>query len=188
VRRFLLPVLLCCLSLSAQALELGGVVVSDSAHLGRSNLLLNGAGVRSKFVFDLYVASLYLSAKKNSAAEVITDEGEKRISLQILREINAEDLVSSLDKAIVRNQTDEELAAIKVEQHEFRSIFSKLVHVKKGDSILLDYLPATGTQVSVNGAPQGSIPGAAFYTALLKIWLGEKPADETLKLKLLGGK
>ncbi|MFO1328451.1 MAG: chalcone isomerase family protein [Rubrivivax sp.] len=32
------------------------------------------------------------------------------------------------------------------------------------------------------------MPDAAFYNALLKIWIGDKPADSALKPLLLGGK
>lgn len=179
---------LLCLSLNAQAIEVDGVVVNDGVHLGRSNLVLNGAGVSRKFIFDLYVVSLYLSAKKNSAMDVFSDTAEKRISLQMLSDMSAEDMIYTFDKAIAKNNTDDELAAIRQEQHDFGTVFHKLGHVKKGDFILMDYLPGTGTQITINGALRGTIKGAAFYTALLKIWLGDKPSDEELKLKLLGGK
>jgi len=51
MKRLLLVALLFCLSSTALAVEVGGVVLEDSAHLGNSNLLLNGAGVRSKVFF-----------------------------------------------------------------------------------------------------------------------------------------
>lgn len=181
-------VILLCLSLNAEAIEVGGVVLNDTVHLGRSNLVLNGAGVRSKFIFELYVAALYLGSKKYSATDVLADPGEKRIYLQILSKINAQDLIYTLNKAIDKNSSDAELAAITPERREFDNVFQKLGYVNKGDYIQMDYLPETGTLVTVNGALRATIKGAAFYNALLKIWLGEKPGDETLKLQLLGGK
>lgn len=180
--------LLLMLSLDAGAAEVGGVTVNDTVHMGNSDLVLNGAGVRSKFVFDLYVVGLYLKNRKHDALDVYTDPGEKRISLQILTDINAEDLIYNFDKAINKNSSADELAEIKTEQHEFGIVFHKLGRVKRGDFILMDYMPGVGTQVTINGALRGTIKGAAFYTALLKIWLGEKAADEELKQKLLGGK
>lgn len=180
--------LMLCASLNAGAVEVGGVTVNDTVHMGSRDLLLNGAGVRSKFIFDLYVVSLYLTGKKSDATGVFADPGEKRISLQILTDINAEDLIYNFDKAIEKNSSADELAAIRTEQHEFGIAFHKLGRVKPGDFILMDYVPGVGTQVTINGALRSSIKGAAFYNALLKIWLGEKPADEDLKRKLLGGK
>ena len=58
---------------------------------------------------------------------------------------------------------------------------------KKGDVILLDFLPEAGTAVSVNGQAKGKpIPGEDFYRALLRIWLGDKPVDGDLKKGMLG--
>jgi hypothetical protein len=33
-----------------------------------------------------------------------------------------------------------------------------------------------------------ALPDAAFYNALLRIWLGQKPADDELKTALLGAR
>lgn len=187
MKKFVLMVFLFCLSSSIRAAELNGVTLADTVHLGNSNLVLNGAGVRSKFIFDLYVTALYLSAKKTSATAVLADQGEKRIALHLLDDISAGNLLYALNKAIEKNHTDEELRAMEDERHEFELIFHKMGRVNKGDVILLDYRHTLGTQITVNGSVRGTIAGSAFNSALLKIWLGEKPAQDDLKLKLLGG-
>lgn len=187
MRKILLIVFLFCLSSSIRAAELNGVTLADTVHLGSSNLVLNGAGVRSKFIFDLYVTALYLSAKQTSATAVLADPREKRIALYLLDEISSENLLYAFNKAIERNHTDEALRAMKDELHEFDLIGHKMGWLKKGDVILMDYQPAIGTQITVNGSVRGTIAGSAFNNALLKIWLGEKPAQDDLKLKLLGG-
>jgi hypothetical protein len=177
VRKILLILLL--LSFNAQAAEVGGIQLDDAAHLGSSNLVLNGAGVRSKFVFDWYVAALYLSSKKSSAAAALSDVKEKRIALYVLDDINAEDLLYSFTRGIEHNNSDDQLQALKDQRREFDLVFHKMGTANKGDIIMLDYLPGIGTRVIVNDA---------FYTALLKIWLGDDPVQNDLKLKLLGGK
>lgn len=188
MKKFLLLTFLLCLSLTAKAVEVGRVVLEDTVHLGNSNLLLNGAGVRSKFVFDLYVAALYLGTKKTTAAAVLNDVGEKRIALHLLRDIGADDFLYTFKKAIEKNHTDAQMQAMKNQLHELDVIFYKTGKVRAGGVITLDYLPALGTQIAVNGVVRGSIEGLEFNAALLKIWLGEKPAQQDLKLKLLGGK
>jgi len=41
---------------------------------------------------------------------------------------------------------------------------------------------------SLNGRQIGApIPGADFYRALLRVWLGDKPVQDDLKHALLGG-
>lgn len=186
MKRFLLLVLF-ALSWSAQAVELEGVRIAEAAHVANSDLVLNGAGVRSVFIIDLYVAALYLDAKQTTAAAVLVNSGEKRVAMHLLRDISAEHLLSAFKKAIEKNHSAEELKSMQGQLNQFEQVFGKVGEAQKGSVINLDYQPGAGTQVSVNGVVQGVIPGAAFYTALLKIWLGEHPAQNDLKRKLLGG-
>ncbi len=53
--------------------------------------------------------------------------------------------------------------------------------------VLIDFLPGSGTRITFNGAVRGTIAGEDFSRALLRIWLGENPADADLKKALLGG-
>lgn len=180
---------ICCVLLSwnAGALELNGVKLADSVHVGSRDLQLNGAGVRSKLLFDLYIAALYLGEKTTSVTAVLDGAVEQRMALHLLRDIGASHLTSSLNKAIKANHTARELAALNANLIEFNALFSAMDAIRKGQVVTLDYLPETGTQVSVDGAIKGTVAGAAFHRALLKVWLGEKPAQEDLKKKLLGG-
>lgn len=182
-----LIVLLFCLSPFAYAAQVGNVTVDDTAHLGNSNLILNGAGVRSKFIFDLYVTALYLVEKKHTLAAVLADPAEKRIALYLMDDINADNLLYGFQHAIKKNQTEESMQAMKEEMHEFDRMGHQFGRMKEGDVIFFDYLPGTGTQITVNGSIRGTIAGAAFNHALLQIWLGDKPAQEDLKFLLLGG-
>jgi hypothetical protein len=52
--------------------------------------------------------------------------------------------------------------------------------------LLYDFIPGTGTRVTINGEEKGVIEGADFYAALLDIWLGDEPADDDLKDAMLG--
>jgi hypothetical protein len=68
------------------------------------------------------------------------------------------------------------------------AILKSIGEGKKGDLINFDYTPEGGTRISVNGQAKGNaIPGEDFYSAVLRIWLGDKPADAGLKKALLGG-
>lgn len=180
---------ICCVLLSwnAGALELNGVKLADSVHVGSRELQLNGAGVRSKLIFDLYIAALYLGEKTTSATAVLDGAVEQRMALHLLRDIGTSHLLGALNNAIKANHTARELAALNANLIEFTALFSTMDEVKKGQIITLDYLPETGIQVSVDGALKGTVAGAAFHRALLKVWLGEKPAQDDLKIKLLGG-
>lgn len=182
----LLALFMLCLASQAFALEVAGIKLDDKVQVANATLQLNGAGVRTKLFFDVYVAALYLGEKKASAAAVLSDTAEKRVVLHLLRDVAAKTLLDAFNAAIVANHTPAEMAALDASVKEFSAIFNTMAEVKKGDVIALDYQPSGGTSVSVNGVAKGSIAGAAFNTALLKIWLGEKPAQGNLKQKLLG--
>lgn len=183
----LIVFLLLCLSTSASAMELAGVKLADSVQVGSRELQLNGAGVRSRFFLDLYITALYLPAKSTSFATVLADGGEKRIALHLLIGISADHLYSALKNAIAANHTPAELGALEVPLKEFAAVFYAIDEIEKGDVVTLDYLPGSGTRVSVNGVAKGTVGGAPFYGALLKVWLGDRPAQADLRQKLLGG-
>jgi hypothetical protein len=66
-------------------------------------------------------------------------------------------------------------------------IFSSRKKLTTGESFAVEWLPGTGTVISVNGKPEGApIKEPEFYSALMKIWLGKAPADAQLKEALLG--
>lgn len=49
MKNFLLSSMLLCLCANVQAAEVAGVKLADSIHLGSRDLVLNGAGLRTKF-------------------------------------------------------------------------------------------------------------------------------------------
>jgi hypothetical protein len=66
-------------------------------------------------------------------------------------------------------------------------IFTEHKKLAAGDQFTLDWVPGTGTIISVRGVPQGEpFREPEFYNALLRIWLGPQPADWKLKESLLG--
>ena len=56
-----------------------------------------------------------------------------------------------------------------------------------GETFAMEFLPGKGTQFYIAGAPQGEPVGdAEFFSMVLKIWVGNSPADNGLKDALLG--
>lgn len=186
MKKILLGSLLCLLSISAHALEVAGVRLSDTAQVGVQSLVLNGAGIRTKWFFKIYVGVLYLPRKQSSAEAIIADEGAHRVALHILHELSGPKLYGAFNEAIEMNQTAAELAALDAQLKQMAQIFNAVKEVKQGDVIVFDYMPVSGTQVSVNGVARGIIAGVAFNRALLKIWLGSNPVQEDLKKDMLG--
>jgi Chalcone isomerase-like len=174
------------LSLSAFALDVSGIKISDTAKVEGQELKLNGAGVRSRMFIKVYVAALYLEQKSTAADAVIGNKGVKRMALHIVRDLKADVFSTALRDGLNANNSAAELAKISDKINEFNGILGGVGGVKKGDVVQLDYLPVAGTRVVINGDVKGTISGEDFFRSLLKVWLGDKPIDETLKKNLLG--
>jgi hypothetical protein len=172
----------------AQPLEVEGVKLDATAQVGNTALQLNGAGMRVKVFFKVYVAALYVPQKASNAAQLLTQKGARRLTLTLLRNVDAESFVQALNEGLRDNQTEAQLAAMRAQIDALNANLKAIGEAKKGDVIYLDYVPDSGTRVTLNGQVRGSaIAGEEFYTAVLRIWLGDKPVDDKLKKGLIGG-
>lgn len=171
------------------AAEFEGIQLPDSARIaeGNAELVLNGAGVRTRFLFRVYVGALYVQKKTGAAHAVISDAGAKRIALYMLRELSAAQFVSALEEGLKNNHSAEDLAKLDAPIKQLRAVFDAVKTARAGDVVLIDYLPGSGTRITINGAVKSTIAGDEFNRALLRIWLGDNPADRDLKKGLLGG-
>jgi hypothetical protein len=174
----------------ANALDLEDVKLDDTITLdnGQSRLVLNGAGVRHKMaVVKVYVGALYLTAKMTDADKIIADPGPKRVAMHILAdELTAKDLTASLNNALAANHIPAELALIESRIRDLNRVMNSIGVIKKGGTITLDYLPGTGTRITVNGEEKITIKGEEFFQAMLRIWIGKKPVDGGLRNAMLG--
>ncbi len=187
----LLPLGLLALAcaMPAQAVEIGGVKIDDAVTVGGKELKLNGAGMRAILFVKFYAIGLFLPEKKTTPADVQALAGPRRIALHIQREINSDEFGQLFITGMNKNSTKEEKAKVIAQTVKFGEMFSSMEPVKKGDVITLDWIPGTGTVAGLNGKKIGeTMPDVAFYNAVLRIWLGEMPAQENVKRELLGGK
>lgn len=169
------------------AAEVGGVKLDDTIRLANQELKLNGAGIRYKAIFKVYVAGLYLTEKKSTVQDVLAAAGPRRIAIVMLRDVGNEELGRGFMNGIQQNSDKNEKARLIMQLQKFGEIFASIPELKKGDVLTTDWIPGTGTVVHVNGKKVSDVlPDIAFYNALLKIWLGDKPVDAQLKPAMLG--
>lgn len=174
-------------ALPSHAADVSGVKIDDSVTLAGQPLVLNGAGMRVKYVFNVYAMGLYLTEKKTTPADVTALAGPKRVSLTMMRDVDSDEFGQLFITAMNNNSDKAEKAKYFNQTVKFGEMFASLGKVKKGDVVTLDWIPGTGTVSSVNGKQQGEVlPDVGFYNAVLRIWLGDKPADSSLKPLLLG--
>ena len=191
-RRFLLAGI-CAAAFSSPAaraqstVELAGVKYPPTMAVAGSNLVLNGAGIRYKFVIKVYTAGLYLGTKASTPEAVLAEPGPKRMHVVMLRDIDANELGKLFTRGMQDNAPREEFSKSIPGTLRMADIFSAKKKLVAGDSFSVDWVPGTGTTVLVNGKPQGDpVKEPEFFTALLRIWLGQSPADRLLKDALLG--
>ena len=182
----LLALLLLTASTALPALEVKGVKLDDRVRLAPDGpeLVLNGAGVRSKFFVSVYVGALYLPQPRRDAATVLGAVEPRRVAMHFLHDrVEAAKLRAAWEEGFADNQPPEALAALRGRLDAFKALFADAV---AGDVILLDFVPGLGTTVTVNGSVAGNVPGDDFNRALLAVWFGDDPADSGLKRGLLG--
>jgi hypothetical protein len=172
----------------ASAVEIEGMRFDDAARVGGRELQLNGAVLRAGFLAKGYVAALYLQEKARNAAVVLGTPGAKRLQLRILRETEPPAMVRALRQGMRNNHSEAQMQELAARLVQFERTLGEVGTAHKGDVINLDFSPQTGTVVAINGTPRGRpIPGEDFYQAVLRVFLGERPADAGVKRGLLGG-
>ena len=185
----LIPVgaLVMACALPTLAAEVGGVKFDDTATVGGKSLVLNGLGMRQIIIVKVYAAALYVTEKKTSSADVQALTTPKRVALNMQREVNSDEFGQLFITSMNKNSTKEEKAKVVNQTVKFGEMFASMEKVKKGDVITLDWIPGTGTVLTVKGKAQGEpFKEPEFFNALLRIWLGPNPADWKLKDALLG--
>lgn len=172
---------------SAATAEIAGVKVSDSTEVAGTTLVLNGAGIRHKGPFKVYTAALYMNKKTSTPDGVHAAAGAKRVVLTMLREIDSRELGNLFMRSMENNTPRNDLVKVLPSLPRMGDIFAEQKKMVAGDSIVIDWIPGTGTVLSAKGKQLGQpFKEPEFFHALLGIWIGKDPADWMLKDALLG--
>jgi len=169
-------------ALSAQAKEVAGVKLPETMSASGKTLTLNGAGLRKKSIFKVYVGGLYLETASKDAGAILAADAGKAVWMHFLRNLSKEQLTDAYKEGFEAN-AKEKAAAQKANIDKF---FGMLGEVKEGEAMTYAYVPGAGTTVSRGDKVIGTIEGKDFADALFAIWLGPKPPSEDLKKGMLG--
>lgn len=174
---------------SLAATEISGVKVEDSATVAGTRLQLNGAGIRYKGPFKVYVGELHTTKKTGSLEELVAAPGPKRLTMTFVREIEAGPFGKLLTRGVEDNVPRNELSKLVPGLIRMSDIFSANKVLVPGDKVILDWIPGTGMVITAKGKVQGEpFKEPEFYKAIMSIWFGPVPADFKLKEALLSGK
>ena len=172
---------------SAQSVTASGIKFDDAMDLRGSKLQLNGAGTRYRGPFKVYAAGLYMARKASTPEEAFSTPGAKRVSITMLREIDSNELGKLFSRAMEDNMDKAAFSKLIPGVMRMSQIFTDHKKLNPGEVFTIDWIPGTGTVITVKGVAQGEpFKEPEFFNALLRIWLGPNPADYKLKEALLG--
>jgi len=171
----------------AQTVDAGGAKFESTAEVAGQKLVLAGAGVRYRAVFKVYGAGLYIKAKADTPEAIIKMDGAKRVQIRMLRDVSGKDLGKAFTDAMQKNMIAEDRSKTINGIFKFGQIFADIKNAPSGSLIQVDWIPGTGAQVMFDGKQAGDvIKEPEFYNALLRIWVGDQPAEEAIKDAWLG--
>ena len=186
-RTLSLAALLLWAGTAVAAVDIAGVKVDEALSVAGTRLQLNGAGVRYKGPFKVYVGDLYATRPVKSLDELIAAPGPKRLGMTFLREINSAEFGKMLTRGIEDNVSKQELSKIIPGMIKMGDIFAANKSFVVGDVCTLEWDPAKGLSIWAKGKLQAEPTNdPAFFRALMSIWFGAVPADFKLKDALLG--
>jgi len=162
--------------------SLAGVTLPDTVQPGGTTLVLNGVGLRTKYMVKVYVAGLYVGQKSSDTGLILREDAPKRIVMQFVHGVSKSQLTDGFSESFNDNTPD----AAKTMKSDIDRFFGALDPVKDGDQMVFTYIPGTGTSFAINGTEKLTIPGPAFGQMLFSVWLGPKPPNAGLKKGLLG--
>jgi hypothetical protein len=172
----------------AQARQVEGFRFEPTVRLGGRDLQLNGAGVRRRFFIPVYVAGLYVPERSTDPEVLLAQRGPRRMDMRFVREVEADLFMTSLAEGLRKHYSAPRLAGWRTQIDTLNAVIRTMVLARRADRITWDFTPEEGARVMQNSTAR--VPAIAdedFYNAVLRVWLGEHPADAGLKQGLLGG-
>jgi hypothetical protein len=169
-------------STQSEAVEVAGVKLDHTVTVNSQQLKLNGSGIRKKFFVKVYIGSLYSGKQLSTAAAALSDSGDKLIRMNFLHsKVEKEKIIEAFSEGFANNSPDMVGAP---ELKKFLALFT--ADFIKGDVVDLALSSDGSVTASHNGKPLGTVPSAKLAKAVLAIYLGDKPADDSLKKGMIG--
>lgn len=156
------------------------------AHLAthHGKLILNGSGVRTKFFLSLYTGGLYLKKKQSDPGKIITVDAPMAIRLHITSSMITSEKMENATREGFEKATGNDIEPLQSRIEQFIAVFKE--EIEENDVYDMLYAPGSGVAIVKNGKLHSIIQGLDFKQALFAIWLGDQPAQESLKNKMLG--
>lgn len=167
----------------AAAAEVAGVDVPGTVTAEGKTLKLNGVGIRKKLIIKVYVGALYLESTTTDANTAISSDQVKQVVMTFKRDVPKEKIIGAYHDGFENNSKDK-LGEL---QAGLDKLSAGLADMKEGGVMTFTYAPGKGSTIAIAGGPSVTIEGKTFGEALMRNWLGDEPADSSLKEDMLSG-
>ncbi len=156
--------------------------ITDLNFNGKS-LHLNGTGFRTATIFKVkvYEASFYLENKTNDPQKIIDSAESKVMKMKFMRNVSTKDIQKSWNQTL-RDNCSNFCSEIEPMIGTFTGFMKD---VKEGDSMEYNFANDS-VAIKHNDQQIGEIKNKTFAKAVLSVWFGPNPPNESLKTGLLG--
>jgi hypothetical protein len=169
---------------AAEAKVVKGTTIPDSFSVGGTALVLNGTGIRTKFMMSIYLGALYLKAKGSNGAAIAAADEPMNVRLHIVSSLITPERMAESTREGFTKSAGGNVGPYRAGMEAFIGTFKDGITV--GDRFDITYLPGKGVQVFKNGALKSTVPGLAFKKILYGIWIGPNAIQEPLRQGMLG--
>jgi hypothetical protein len=183
MRKLVAALAAAALAVPALARQVGGVEFPEAIKVGGTDLKLNGAGIRSRFVVKVYAGGLYLAEPSGDAEAILAADAPKRVRMVFLRDVDKKRIMDTYREGFEKNSAGPELAGL---LEKLERIGPALADMRRGAEMFVTYVPGEGTTVAAAGGSSVTVEGKDFADAMFRNWLGPNPADPSLKSAFLG--
>lgn len=182
---------LCACVALAEAVPSAPMIAGETAfarEMESSGQLLTarGAGIRHFLFLDVYAIALYAPSSLAGGEDLLGRHEPIHLEIVALRDLGAKRFIDALEDGLRDNHTDEQFRQLESARAAFAEALTKEGEVRKGTHIALYRNGAGNTVLRIDGTQRLDLDAPGFFDALLRIWIGKSPVDESLKDRLLG--
>lgn len=148
------------------------------------SLNLNGIASFQQLRKEYYIAALYLANPNDNAADIINSNGTQRMMIKVTANKWSPRrwALTWQDNIAINNDLSAHPELLEAIMTFTQFPKSKLT---KGDQLTIDYSPAFGTQIKLNGHNVVNTDNKNLFNFMLNTWLGKLPPSQTFKQRIL---
>jgi len=184
MRKPLIAALCLAVPLVALAVTVEGNTYAGTATVEGKTLKLVGAGLREKWLFDVYTMGVYTESGSCDTRKLIRADEAKYLRIDMLRDVSAKKMGSTLAESFGQHMPENASAELKQQVKRFRDYFKD--ECTEGTVIEMYYIPGKGTVIKQSHKQLGPpMTGVAFQQVLFDIYFAKDTCCEGLKEDIL---